>query len=152
MELDEENTSIKNVLDKNNNFKKRGIRLMSVLFLVTPFFIVFGMTVDIWNISHLPKIKDGNFSFVTEPCEYKKRFPLASSLFLGVCRSKRGTLYIEIRRFVNYKATSFGIQLNPMQWLYLKRTLPFVDKSLHSISGRDLAFNINQRGTYNLTS
>jgi hypothetical protein len=50
---------------------------MGVLILVTSFFIVFGMTIDIWNISHLPKMnsnRDGNFSFVTESCEYKKRF------------------------------------------------------------------------------
>jgi hypothetical protein len=71
MEFEEENAPMKSNVDKEYNFKKRGLRLMSALFLVTPFFIVFGMTIDIWNISHSPKFHSnvhGNFSFSAESC------------------------------------------------------------------------------------
>lgn len=39
--------------------------LTGVLLLINPFFIVFGMTIDIWNISHSPLKTNSQGSNVT---------------------------------------------------------------------------------------
>lgn len=44
--------------------------LTGVLLLITPFFIVFGMNIDIWNISHSPLKTNSQGSNVT--CDYLK--------------------------------------------------------------------------------
>lgn len=144
MDLEEENVSIK-LVNGENPVQKRVVRFMSALFLLIPFFIAFGMTVDIWNSSHSLKLNsknDGNFT--AKSCDYMKRFPLTNTLFVGVCLSKKGSMYVEFRRFLGGKPASLGIQLSPMQWLYLKKTLPFVDRSLRLVSSRDYSSNINR--------
>ena len=89
MNLEEENVATK-LMDSSEHYKKhfKIIRCTGILLLVTPFFIIFGMTIDIWNISHSPQINDNaKNSTVTEPCDYVKWFPLTDTLYVGVCLS-----------------------------------------------------------------
>ena len=88
MNLEEENVATK-LMDSSEHYKKhfKIIRCTGILLLVTPFFIIFGMTIDIWNISHSPQINDNaKNSTVTEPCDYVKWFPLTDTLYVGFCR------------------------------------------------------------------
>ncbi|XP_078318974.1 uncharacterized protein LOC144620864 [Crassostrea virginica] len=46
-----------------------------------------------------PEINDNaKNSTVTEPCDYVKWFPLTDTLYVGVCLSLRGSVYVEFRR------------------------------------------------------
>lgn len=61
--------------EETTNKKSRGgglvaLILTGVLLLITPFFIVFGMNIDIWNISHSPLKTNSQGSNVT--CDYLK--------------------------------------------------------------------------------
>ena len=148
MNLEEENVATK-LMDSSEHYKKhfKIIRCTGILLLVTPFFIVFGMTIDIWNISHSPQINDNaKNSTVTEPCDYVKWFPLTDTLYVGVCLSLRGSVYVEFRRLSGERSR---LQLDSSQWLSLKKTLPIIDQNLRlAASRRDFSsYDINRNTT-----
>ena len=53
-----------------------------------------------------------------------KRFPLTDDFFASVCKTKH-TLKLDIRTEVGN-----GVILNIKQWIYLKRSVPFIDKEI----------------------
>lgn len=156
MNLDEENVATK-LMDSSDHYKKhfKVIRLTGILLLITPFFIVFGMTIDIWNTSHSPKInfRDNGKNFTAESCDYRKWFPLSKTLYVGVCLSVGGSVYVEFRRFSEEQPRRSRLQLDSRQWLHFKRTLPFIDQNLRlAASRRDFSsLDIKRTSIYNIS-
>lgn len=82
--MEEDNVSVE--LDYTQQTKHfKALKLTGVLLLITPFFIVFGMTIDIWNISHSPLKSNSQGTNVT--CDYLKWIRLTDTLHLGLCVS-----------------------------------------------------------------
>lgn len=95
--MDEDNVSVE--LDYTQNEKHfKALKLTGVLLLITPFFIVFGMTIDIWNISHSPLKTNSQGSNVT--CDYLKWIRLTNTLHLGLCVSGKKTFALR-RDFIS---------------------------------------------------
>lgn len=108
--------------------RQKTAKLTAATMLVVPFLIVFGMTVHLWNNAHKPAWRDPASNATTD-CDYSRTFPLTKTLHVGIC-VERGALTIDLRRLVNNRPT--GIQLDAVQWNYLKRTLPLIDRALQS--------------------
>lgn len=82
--MEEDNVSVElDYTQQKKHFK--ALKLTGVLLLITPFFIVFGMTIDIWNISHSPLKSNSQSTNVT--CDYLKWIRLTDTLHLGLCVS-----------------------------------------------------------------
>jgi hypothetical protein len=60
----------------------------------------------------------------------EQKYALTEEVYLTVC-SMRNTSVIEMRKFYNGQPTSDGLFLSLVQWTFLKRIIPFVDKTLH---------------------
>lgn len=141
MEAEEDVSS--QLMTKKRQFEKplRVIKATGVLLLLMPFFIVFGMTIDIWNNMHAsPLPVNDTRAFNASLCDYLKSFPLSDSVHVSVC-VYQGSILIDFRRFMNNRATIKGIQLNPVQWEYLKRIWPYIDQSLVLAPRRDFSAN-----------
>lgn len=111
-------------------------KLSGLMLLMTPFFIVFGMTVDLWNLAKNPV--DLHEKNTTLKCEYTNTFPLTKTVHVSLC-IYQGAMSVQFKK----PDRSTGIQLNPMQWYYLKKTLPFIDRALSALqSRRDYSSNI----------
>ncbi|XP_078318159.1 uncharacterized protein LOC144620643 [Crassostrea virginica] len=99
---------------------------------------------EVWEVE---KINDNaKNSTVTEPCDYVKWFPLTDTLYVGVCLSLRGSVYVEFRRLSGERSR---LQLDSSQWLSLKKTLPIIDRNLRlAASRRDFSsYDINRNTT-----
>lgn len=113
-------------------------KLSGLVLLVTPFFIAFWMTVDLWNPAKYPvHLHERN---TTLKCEYTKTFPLTKTLHAMVCIYQR-SMNVQFRKLDHNRST--GIQLDPMHGYYLKTTLPFIDRGLSALQSRcDYSSNI----------
>lgn len=91
-------------------------KLSGLVLLVTPFFIAFWMTVDLWNPAKYPvHLHERN---TTLKCEYTKTFPLTKTLHARVCIYQR-SMNVQFRKLDHNRST--GIQLDPMRGYYLKK-------------------------------
>ena len=63
-------------------------------------------------------------------CSIEQKYALTEEVYLTVC-SKRNVSVIEMRKFYNGQPTSDGLFVSLVQWTFLKRLVPFVDKTLH---------------------
>lgn len=110
--------------------RQKTAKMTAATMLVVPFLIVFGMTVDLWNNAHKLAWRDPASNATTD-CDYSRTFPLTKTLHVGIF-VHRGALTIDLRRLANNRPTLTGIQLDAVQWNYLKRTLPLIDRALQS--------------------
>lgn len=62
-------------------------------------------------------------------CRDIKQYPLPDEYFATVCRYQ-GQLRIDIRRFINGKASIRGIALNVRQWNYLLQIHSFINAAI----------------------
>lgn len=113
-------------------------KLSGLVLLVSPFFIAFWMTVDLWNPAKYPfHLHERN---TTLKCECTKTFPLTKTLHAMVCIYQR-SMNVQFRKLDHNRST--GIQLDPMHGYYLKKTLPFIDRVLSALQSRcDYSSNI----------
>ncbi len=63
-------------------------------------------------------------------CVFVKRYDLRDGVHLTVCNIE-GDIILDIRRFVNEKASIRGIPLNLKQWLTLKQIASTVDTAIN---------------------
>lgn len=66
-------------------------------------------------------------------CSYVDRYPLGDEVYVRICHSE-GNITLDIRRFKQDEGTTNGIQINKMQWQYLKNSIDHIDSSLMDIS------------------
>jgi len=71
-----------------------------------------------------------NVQNVPVVCSIEQKYALTEEVYLTVC-SMRNVSVIEMRKFYNGQPTSDGLFLSLVQWTFLKRLVPFVDKALH---------------------
>jgi hypothetical protein len=62
-------------------------------------------------------------------CAYVDRYPLGEEIYVRICQLG-GNITLDIRLFKDGKWTDDGIQLNKMQWQYLKKSVDHIDSSL----------------------
>lgn len=63
-------------------------------------------------------------------CQYVDSYPLGDEIYvLRICQLE-GSITLDIRLFRDKKWTCDGIQLNKMQWQYLKNSVNHIDSSL----------------------
>lgn len=65
-------------------------------------------------------------------CGVEQKYSLGEDVYLTVC-SKRNVSVIEMRKFLNGRPTPHGLYLSLLQWTFLKRLVPFVDRKLHTL-------------------
>lgn len=75
------------------------------------------------------KCENITFPLSSPKCAYIDKYPLSDEVYVRICRSE-GNITLDIRRFDDEKDSGSGIQLNRMQWQYLKRSINHIDSSL----------------------
>lgn len=118
--------------ERQQNAPLKVLKLSGVILMIPPFFIVFGMTVDLWNNRHNPLV---NTTLEFRSCDYRKSFLLTKNLRVGVCLYQDSVL-LHFKRDPSLKK----LPLTAMEWQSLK---PYVDSSMES--RRDSAVNKTER-------
>ena len=78
-------------------------------------------------------------------CTYVKRFDITKGVWLTVC-NKNGTIFLDIRQYVNDTSTAHGIQLDIQQWLTLKQLIPVTDEAVEEARTYWLNLRIIHKG------
>jgi hypothetical protein len=69
-----------------------------------------------------------NFT-IPPKCPYVDKYPLGDEVYVRVCQFERNVT-LDIRHFKDGEGTGNGVQINKMQWQYLKNSIEHIDASL----------------------
>ena len=74
-------------------------------------------------------LTDSAYNNSVSSCTAKRDDALPDEIYLTVCK----TGGVELRKFVHGQPTEIGVAVLLRQWNYLKRLIPYVDNTLHSL-------------------
>lgn len=119
---------------KFNSFKLKGI--LSLL-SITCMTIVIAMT----TISSLPSHKAGKETNITTVnmntnntlCDFIQSFSISGNVYVFICLYQE-TFRIDLRFFINKKATIKGLHLTTEQWQRLVKIIPIINNVLSRLS------------------
>ena len=106
------------------------VKRVGVILITFTSILCFAATMQIVLSSVTQTNTTVNVQNVPVVCSIEQKYALTEEVYLTVC-SMRNTSVIEMRKFYNGHPTADGLFLSLVQWTFLKRLVPFVDKALH---------------------
>ena len=106
------------------------VKRAGVILITFTSILCFAATMQIVLSSVRQTSTTDNVQNIPVVCSIEQKYVLTEEMYLTIC-SMRNVSVIEMRKFYNGQPTSDGLVFSLVQWTFLKRLVPFVDKALH---------------------
>lgn len=135
---------VSNLLEANcddefkKTFQKQKLKFVSLYIISTVVIILLcvntilleeNQNVEQKRMSDCIQWKCWNSTASPPTCPFVDRYPLSDEIYVRICQLE-GNVTLDIRLFRDEEWTADGIQLNKMQWQYLKNSVDHIDSSL----------------------